>query len=417
MTTGPSPRAKTDSGPLSRRAFVTGTSAAALGLSIVSPQAVRGAPANSKIRLGLVGCGNRGNWITDLFLQHGGYTMEAVADYFRDRVDQVGDRFQVPSDRRFTGLAGYRRLVEQELDAVVIQSPPYFHPAQAEAAVDAGKHVFLAKPIAVDVPGSRSVEASGRKATAEGLCFLVDYQTRVDEHYVECIRRVHEGAIGDLVFGEALYHAGIPWMRQIRYMRDEPDNPETRLRAWGLDRVMSGDVITEQNVHTLDVMSWIMDQPPLSAWGTGDRKVRDFGDCYDTFSLVFRYPNRVGITFSSRQFEGHGTQPDGIRNRMFGTLGVLETAYGGATLIRGENFYRGGSSPGIFREGAVRNIATFHTDIQEGRHENPTVAPSVRSNLVSILGRQAAYTGDCITWETLLQSEERLEADLRRLKS
>ena len=417
MRTGFEVTAGVERGRLSRREFVAGTSAAAMGWSIVSPQAVRGASANAKIRLGLVGCGSRGNWITDLFLQHGGYTMVAVADYFRDRVDQLGERFQVPGDRRFTGLAGYRRVIEQEVDALVIETPPYFHPAQAAAAVDAGKHVFLAKPIAVDVPGSLSIEASGQRATAAGLCFLVDYQTRVDEHYVECIRRVHEGAIGEFVFGEASYHAGIPWLRQIRYLQEQPDNPETRLRAWGLDRVMSGDVITEQNVHTLDVMSWIMGQPPLSAWGTADRKLRDFGDCCDTFSLVFRYPNKVGITFSSRQFDGHGTQPEGIRNRMFGTRGVLETAYGGATLIRGENFHRGGSSPGIFREGAVRNIAAFYSDIQEGRHENPTVAASVRSNLVSILGRQAAYTGESVSWEALLQSEERWEADLRGLKT
>jgi myo-inositol 2-dehydrogenase / D-chiro-inositol 1-dehydrogenase len=402
---------------LSRRNFVAGSYAAALALSVVQPRAVRGSQANSKISLGLIGCGGRGGWITDLFLQHGGYTLAAVADYFPERVDQVGGKFGVAADQRFTGLACYHRLLEQDLDAVVIQTPPYFHPEQAAAAVDAGKHVFVAKPVAVDVPGSHSIEASGRKATEKGLCFLVDFQTRADEHYIECIRRVHEGAIGEFAFGESTYHAGIPWTGQIRHMQNEPDNPETRLRAWGLDRAMSGDIITEQNVHTLDVMSWIMNQPPVCACGTGARKVRDFGDCFDTFSLVFQYPDNVGITFSSRQFEGHGTQPEGIRNRMFGTAGVLETSYGGATLIRGKNFYRGGSSPAIYRDGAVTNIATFHDDIRNGRHENPTVAPSVRSNLVTILGRQAAYTGQCVSWEELQKSDERLEADLSGLKA
>ena len=128
--------------------------------------------------------------------------------------------------------------------------------------------------------------------------------------------------------------------------------------------MLSGDIITEQNIHTIDVASWIMDQPPLCAFGTGARKVRDFGNCCDTFCVVFQYPDNVGISFSSRQFEGHGTQPDGIRNRMFGTDGVLETQYGGKVFIRGKNFWKGGSSPQIYQQGAVNNIAAFHAHIQ-----------------------------------------------------
>jgi myo-inositol 2-dehydrogenase / D-chiro-inositol 1-dehydrogenase len=189
-----------------------------------------------------------------------------------------------------------------------------------------------------------SKPAAGRRPRPN-RCFLVDFQTRADEYYIECIKRVHEGALGTFAFGESIYHAGIPWAGQISLAKEAPDHPETQLRAWGLFRVTSGDIITEQNIHTLDVMSWIMNQPPVCAFGTGGRKVREFGDCWDTFSVTFQYPNNVGIAFSSRQFDGFGTQPEGIRNRMFGTLGVLETSYGGETLIRGKNFYRGGSSP------------------------------------------------------------------------
>ncbi len=402
---------------VSRRTFIAGAGAATAALSVVSPQVAKGYAANEKVALGLIGCGGRGQWIADLFLKHGGYHLAAVADYFQDRVDAAGGRFQVDPGARFTGLSGYKRLLEQKLDAVVIESPPYFHPEQAAAGIDAGKHVYLAKPIAVDVPGCMTIEESGRKATGKQLCFLVDFQTRADEFYIEALGRVRDGALGKFAFGESTYHAGVPWKGQIQAAREADSNPEARLRAWGLDRVLSGDIITEQNIHTLDVASWIMDQEPLRAFGTGGRKVRDYGDCWDTFSVTFEYPDNVGIAFSSRQFDGYGTQPDGIRNRMFGTDGVLETAYGGDVLIRGKNFWRGGRTPGIYKVGAVNNIATFHAAIRKGDCANPTVPASVRSNLVTILGRTAAYQGRIFTWKELLESSEKLQADLRGLKT
>jgi predicted dehydrogenase len=402
-------------GKLSRRRFVAGAGAAAASLTVIQPRLARGYSANSKVDLGIMGCGGRGTWITDLFKQHGGYNVVAAADYFQDRVDSLGDKFEVKPAQRFTGLLGYRRMLEQKLDAVVIESPPYFHPEQAAAGVDAGCHVYVAKPIAVDVPGCKTIDESGKKATADGLCFLVDFQTRADEFYIEAIKRVHDGAIGQFAFGESTYHAGIPWSGQITHAKE--DNPESRLRAWGLDNVLSGDIITEQNIHTLDVASWIMNQPPVCAYGTGGQKVRDFGTCWDTFSVVFQYPDNVGIAFSSRQFNGHGTQPEGIRNRMFGSKGVLETQYGGQVLIRGENFYRGGSTPTIYKQGAVNNIAAFHANIQSGDCSNPTVAESVRSNLVTILGRTAAYKGEVVNWDQLVKSDEKLDANLKGLRS
>jgi hypothetical protein len=154
----------------------------------------------------------------------------------------------------------------------------------------------------------------------------------------------------------------------------------------------------------------------VCAYGTGGQKVRDFGTCWDTFTVTFKYANQVGIAFSSRQFNGHGTQPDGIRNRMFGSKGVLETQYGGQVLIRGENFYRGGSTPTIYKQGAVNNIATFYNSIQEGDCSNPTVSESVRSNLVTILGRTAAYEDRVVTWEEIMEWDEPLAADLKGLK-
>ena len=290
-------------------------------------------------------------------------------------------------------------------------------PQQAADSVEAGCHTYVAKPIAVDVPGCHSIGDSGKTAARNKRCFLVDFQTRADPFFIESLKRVHNGAIGELIFGEAIYHADCPFRRMYDTWRDDPDDPENRLRAWGLDRIISGDIITEQNIHTLDVMSWIMDSEPVSAVGVCGRAVRPVGTCNDHFALLFEYPNKVGITFSSKQFPGHGTQPDGIRNRMFGSKGVLETSYGDTTMIRGENMYRGGRSPGIYKDGAVANIAAFHKSIVDGDYTNPTVEPSVRSNLITILGRTAAYTGKKVMWADLIKSTEKLNANLKGLKS
>ncbi|MHC4149566.1 MAG: Gfo/Idh/MocA family protein [Planctomycetota bacterium] len=401
---------------ITRRKFIGAAGAAALSFTVVKPEHVRGFNANSKVNLGIIGCGGRGTWITGLFNDHGGYNIVGVADYFQDRIDNCGGKFGVPQSRRYPGLYGYRKLLEK-VDAVAIISPPYFHPEQAAAAVDAGCHTYVAKPIAVDVPGCQSIGASGRKASRNKKCFLIDFQTRADQFYLEALKRVRNGAIGEFVFGEAIYHAGCPFGRMYDTWRKAPDDSENRLRAWGLDRIISGDIITEQNIHTLDVMSWIMDAEPVYAVGTGDRTVRPVGTCNDHFTLVFEYPNNIGITFSSRQMEGHGTQPSGIRNRMFGSKGILETEYGGQVIIRGENFYRGGKSPGIYKDGAVTNIKTFYDSIAEGKYDNPTVAPSVRSNLVTILGRTAAYTKRKVTWRRLLKNPEKLDANLKGLKA
>ena len=399
---------------LSRRRFLADAGVTALAFSIVKPELVRGSQANSKIDLCLIGCGGRGTWIADLFKKHGGYNVVALADYFPDRVEAAGNKLGVPASSRFTGLSAYRRLLEQKLDAVAIESPPFFHPIQAADAVAAGKHVYLAKPAAVDVPGCMTIEQSAAKATASQRCFLIDFQTRATEPFIEAMRRVHSGALGSFVFGEATYHAEDPFLEKVDAVKS--GTPEGVLRGWGLSREYSGDIITEQNIHTLDVMNWIMAKPPISASGTGGRKFRKVGTCWDTFSGTYKYADDVGIAFTSRQFDGFGTRPEGIRNRMFGTEGVLETEYGGQVLVRGKDFYNGGKTEDIYERGAVNNISAFHDAIAKGDYSNPTVAESVRSNLVTILGRTAAYEGRVITWDDLMKSEARLTPDLKGLK-
>lgn len=406
----------TDKQNISRREFLKGAGAAAVSLTVLPPGLVRGAQANTRIKLGVIGCGGRGTWIAGLFARHGGYEVFAGADYFADRAADLGAKFVVPQSRLFSGLSAYKRLLESGVEAVAIESPPYFHPEQAAAAVEKGVHVYLAKPIAVDAPGCRLIADLGRKAGQKNLCFLVDFQTRAHPFFMEAVERVHNGAIGTLVFGEATYHADCPFEKWFDSVQNDPGNPEVRLRAWGLDRALSGDIITEQEIHVLDVASWVMGKPPLFAVGSGGLTARPkIGTCWDHFVVYYQYPGDIAVQFSGRQFKGHGTS-EGLKNRMFGSKGVLETEYGGNVLIRGENFYRGGKTPLIYEEGALNNIAAFHKCITTGDFSNATVDPSVRSNLVTILGRESAYEKRQVTWDEIVKDEERLAPDLEGLK-
>lgn len=401
---------------VTRREFMARAGAAALSAAVLPAGLSRGDQAGAKIGLGLVGCGGRGVWIAKLFQKHGGYGVTAVADYFPERAEAAGEALGVPAARRFSGLAGYKRLLDAGVDAVAIESPPYFHPEQAAAAVDAGAHVYIAKPIAVDAPGCRAIARSAKKAAEKRRVVLVDFQTRTHPSFITAVTKAREGGLGDFLFGEAQYHAESPWEQYYEALAADPGNAELRLKAWGLDRALSGDMITEQDIHALDVMSWIMGPPPLYAIGSGGLKARPkVGSCWDHFVVYYQYPNKVGIQFSGRQFKGHGTA-EGIKNRMFGSKGVLETEYGGAVLLRGESYYNGGKTPEIYESGAVANIAAFHKAIVEGDFRNPTVEPSVQSNLITILGRKAAYENRLVQWTDVAESGERLVPDLAGLK-
>lgn len=399
--------------PINRRTFLAGAGASVLAFSVLKPELVGAAEANSKVDIGLIGCGGRGRWIADLFRKHGGYNVVALADYFPDRVNEAGGQFQVPEARRFSGLSGYRKLLEQKLDAVVIESPPYFHPEQAEAAVNAGKHVYLAKPIAVDVPGCLTVEGSGKKATQKKLCFLVDFQTRANKLYQEAARKIESGELGKIISAEAAYHCGPTWDGMDKELRKNPNDPETRLRAWGMDRVLSGDIITEQNIHAIDVACWMLRGHPLRAYGTCAKRRDLLGNCNDVFSVIFYYPNGVVVTFNSHQ-SGFGY--DDILFRLFGMEGVVDTHYFGQVSVKTKETRSAGDVGNLYTDGAVTNIATFHRSITAEDYSNPTVAESVRSNLTTILGRTAAYRQDVVTWDQMMRKRETLVTDVRGLK-
>jgi len=397
---------------LPRRRFLAGATAAAT-ITVVRPSQVTGSAANSAIELGLIGCGGRGRWIADLFVKESAYRFGACADYFQDRVDAVGEKCKIDASRRFTGLAGYRRLLEGKLDGVVIDTPPGFHPEQSAAAVDAGKHVFVAKPIAVDVPGCQSIAQSGQKASAKKLVFLVDFQTRADPRFQEALRRVRQGDLGRLVCGEAHY----PWSGGGPAQM--PKTPEERLRSWYLSLALCGDVIVEQDIHVLDVATWIINADPIRASGACGQAIRKNVEISDHFAVTYWFPGDFVLSFNSVKCIP-GVR-DEIRCRVFGTDGVIDTDYFGDVWIRGKKPYEGGKSDstyaGLYLTGTVNNIREFRRAITAGDCANPTVAPSVRSNLTSILGRTAAYEKRVVAWEEMLKEGRRIEMDLRGLKA
>lgn len=394
-----------------RREFLK-TSALAGGGALAGIGVARAAAGSAgKVRLGLMGCGGRGKWIAKLFLQHGGYEIAGVADYFPQKVQAAIDAFGLKPEQTFTGLKGYERMIAKGgLDAVAIISPPFFHPEQARAAVDAGLHVYIAKPLGVDVPACKVVRDSGQLATKKGLVFLVDFQTRSNEFYVEALKRVHDGALGDIVFGNASHHCGpIP-------LHSPPGTPEARLTNWLHYRALSGDTLVEQKIHMIDVMSWAMKSvPPVRCSGTGAAKMREHGDCLDFYTLVYEYPDKIGVTFSSRQFAADMTPEHTVR--IYGSKGVLTTEYGGLVMIRGgvETFYRGGRTDALYQEGAQNNIRDFHDLIRKGDASNGSVESGFISNLVAIMGRMAAYSGRIVTWDEVLNSQERYEGGLEGL--
>ncbi len=391
---------------LNRRQFVVGTTAALFAGSLR-------AQSGDKIKLGLIGCGKRGQWIANLFKKNGNYDIVACYDYFQDRVDTCGEKFGIPAERRHIGMSGYKKMLDGKVDAIVIESPPYFHPLHAADAVAAGKHVYVAKPIAVDVPGCQSIAESGKQATAKKLAFLVDFQTRANEFYQKAIKRVHEGAIGNFTFGEARYHCGQTPTRK----GDSTNESEARLRQWNFDKVLSGDIITEQNVHTIDVMNWIMQRPPLHVIGGGGRKVRMLGDCWDHFSLLYQYPDDVAVVFTSKQYND-GASDSGIIVDIFGTQGRISTKYGGNVIMLGKDKeYISGQTGDIYQAGVVNNIATFHKMITTRDFSNPTVAPSVQSTILTVMGRTAAYERRLVTWDEISKCTKHLDPKLTGLKA
>ena len=303
--------------------------AAAGGLLILKPAIAFGTQANSAVEIGLIGCGGRGNWIAPFFPEFAGARIVALADVVKEHLDSTRASLKVEESGAYYGPDAYKDLANSKLDAVVIETPPYYHPEHAEAAVQAGKHVFVAKPVAVDVPGCRSILASGKKAAQADRSFLVDFQTRAMPVFQEAAERVHRGDIGKPAFAQVVYYAGRPSPDKTL---PGMDPEQARLFNFYMDRTLGGDIIVEQNIHVIDVANWLLQGHPLRANGTGGRTdwsgtKYNTGDAWDHFAVTFWYPDGVHASFSSNQLTNSYSD---LCVRCFGVNGCADTHYGWA---------------------------------------------------------------------------------------
>jgi predicted dehydrogenase len=378
-----------------RRKFISA------GLLIVSPKTAFGSQANSQIQLGLIGAGSRGTWITDHFVEQTGARVAAIADAFQSQADKFRAKFKVEDKNVFLGRESHKALVASNVDAVVIETPTMYHPEHAAAAVKAGKHVYLAKPVAADVPGCKTILAAGEEAARKKLSYWVDFQTRARDAFKEAASRIHRGDIGEPAFGHIYYHAGrTPWHETPGMAKDDHE-----LRNWLHYRRISGDIIVEQNIHVIDVANWYLNNHPLRAIGTGGQRARKNGDVWDHYIVTFWYPNEVKVDFSSCQFlKGYSD----LCMRVYGSKGTADTHYNSYLKITGDNPWPGVEKDDTFKGGAIQNVKDFIASVREGKPIN-NAAESVRSNLTCILGRMAAYRQRVVTWEEMMQTTARYD--------
>lgn len=393
-----------------RRTFLK----AAGGLLLLKPEIVFGTQANSTPEVGIVGCGGRGNWIAPFFRDQAGARIVALADVIKTRLDSTREKLQVDASRAYWGPDAYKELANSKLDAVVIETPTYYHPMQAAAAVEAGKHVFCAKPVAVDVPDCRTFQASAQKAQSKGLSFWVDFQSRARPVFQEVTERIRRGDIGKVAMAQIFYHANRPWVyRPV----PEMDAEQTRIVYWFGNRVLSGNVIVEQNIHVIDMANWYIGAHPTKASGTGGRTSwvgtqNDWGDAWDHFAVSFTYPGGVHASFDSHQLTPRLAD---LCVRCFGVNGCADTHYAGAVRIMShdkEKAWNGAERDDTFTGGCITNVKNFVESIRAGKPIN-NAETAVESNLTGILGRMAAYRESTVTWEQMLKSSEKWEAKLK----
>ncbi len=411
---------------LNRREFI-GAAAGAAGVMIIGANLVRGTAANSDLRVGLLGCGGRGTADASDLVNTGKARVVALADLFQDQLDAAKKHFDelgkskghdpVDPSQMFRGSRAYQQIVaSKEVDVIVITTPPYFHPQHLEAAVAAGKHTYCEKPVAVDVPGAKRVIKAGEQAQGR-LSLDVGFQIRNAPPFVELVKRVHGGAIGKIACAEAYYYG--TELERPAWPNASP--VERRLRNWVWDRVLSGDIIVEQNIHAIDVCNWTLQAHPVKAWGAGGRKVLTHaGDCYDHFNVVYEYPESTHVTLDSTQFNKGWW---GVNERFFGSKGVSESPYSGTLGIYGDEPWTWGGNKEKQEQAATQQFSAagvFHDNLEQADPEKKKAfvesiltnnyhnqaATGAESALSAMLGRQAAYSGKPMTWDELLSSEE-----------
>jgi myo-inositol 2-dehydrogenase / D-chiro-inositol 1-dehydrogenase len=395
----------------SRRDFLATSAVAVAGASLAALPSLGNvhAAGSDVLKIGLIGCGDRGTGAATQALNADPHTkLVAMGDMFPDHLDaklkalkedpKVGDRVDVKPDDRFIGFNAYKKVLAADVDVVILTTPPHFRPLHLKAAVEAGKHIFCEKPVAVDAPGLRSVIETCRIAKDKNLALVSGLCYRYERSKRETMARIHDGAIGDIVALHTNYNAHGLWkVGREKRMTDM----EWQLRNWLYFTWLSGDHIVEQHIHSLDKMAWAMkDKPPLKAVGLGGRQSRigeEFGYIFDHHAVVFEYDNGVKLFSYCRQQDR--TAAD-VNDYVIGTQGVADIM---KHSIKGKNDWKAKKEKNddMYQNEHDELFASIRAGkpIQNGDY-------MTKSTLMAIMGRMATYTGQVITWDMAMNSKE-----------
>lgn len=389
----------------SRRDFIKTSTVATVGASagLMATSRFAYAEGRATMRVGVVGCGGRGTGAAKNCVDSSeGVELVAMGDLFADRLEesrstlqeQLGDAYKVDDDHAFVGWDAYQRVIDSDVDLVIFATPPAFRPVHLRAAVEAGKHVFIEKPVAVDPTGVRSVMESAEMAQQKGLAIVAGTQRRHDPSYVETMNRIHDGAIGDVVAAQVYWNQGGLWMNAR-----EPgmSDVEWQARNWLYFTWLSGDHIVEQHVHNLDVANWAIGELPERANGVGGRQARvdpSYGHIFDHFCVELEYPSGARVVSMCRQQDGTARH---VGEHLIGTEGTSNAH----DWVRGSSDWK---YDGEDVNPYVREHTNLIASIRDGTplNEGQRIAESV---LTAIMAREAAYTGQVITWDQILEAE------------
>ena len=357
------------------------------------------AQGNGRIRVGVIGCGGRGSGaMVDAVKASKDVQIVALGDAFDWRVNEarnkgkeLDDQFAVPANKGFVGLDAYKQVIASDVDLVILATPPGFRPLHLRAAVEAGKHVFMEKPVAVDPAGAKSVMESGKIAEGKKLAIVTGTQRRHQAPYIETMKRIHDGAIGEVLGGQIYWNQGGLWMNP---RQNNWGDVEWQLRNWLYFNWLSGDHIVEQHVHNIDVMNWVMQGHPNKVIGLGGRQARTdaaYGHIYDHFAIEYEFPQNVRWSGQCRQIDGTASR---VSENVVGTKGTSNAAGN----ISGANRWRfEGDSRNPYEQEHVDMIASIKagTPLNEAQR-------IAESTLTAIMAREAAYTGQEVTWDQIM---------------
>ncbi len=398
-----------------RRLFLKSATAVGAVAAVNAPGLVFGAPDSRTLKIGLVGCGGRGTGAAqDAMKGDSNAVLWSMGDVFSTAIEvsirslaDFKDRVQVADERKFTGMDAIHKVLASGVDVVILTTPPGFRPAMFQAAVEAGKHIFCEKPMAVDVPGVKIVMEAAKKAKEKGQAVVAGFCWRRSESRMEAMRRVLGGDIGKVLSYYATYYTGpVKPMQPASARQPEWSDVEWQVRNWYNFSWLSGDSLVEQAVHSVDKIGWAMgDKDPISCIGTGGRQIPMEGcNIFDHFSVVYEYPEQVFCTMNSRQqLNTDGENADYIR----GDKGAC-VIKGSGLSITGENKWRSKGDDTI--DMYTNEHVELFKSIRAGEPLNDGEW-MCHSTLLAIMGRTAAYTGKRITWEALMNSTEDLAPD------